>query len=79
MLLGARQPRTRTRSLGKVEVLQVNELQVDGAGHKAGVEEGLEGPFPDGEGGEVVVPLQDGGQRGEMEGTSQDAVSQAVV
>jgi hypothetical protein len=29
-----------------VEVLQVNELQVDGAGHKAGVEEGMEGPFP---------------------------------
>jgi hypothetical protein len=40
-----------------VEVLQVNELEVDGTGDKAGVEKGLEGSLPDGEGGEVAVPL----------------------
>lgn len=61
-----------------VEVLQVHELQVDRAGDKAGVEESLQGPLPDGEGSEVAVPLQDGGQRGRLEGTSQDAVRQAV-
>jgi len=61
-----------------VEVVQVDELQVHRAGDEAGVEERLQGLLPDGQGGEVAVLLQDGGQRGRLERASQNTVSQTV-
>ena len=61
-----------------VEVIEIDELQVDGAGDEASIEEGLQGSLPDGEDRDVAVCFQDGSQRGGLEGPSQDAVSQAV-
>jgi hypothetical protein len=63
---------------GGVEIIQVDELQVDGASDKAGVEERLEDVFPWGKGGEVTVSLQDSRQRGGLVGTSLDTIRQAV-
>jgi hypothetical protein len=63
---------------GGVEIIQVDELQVDGAGDKAGVEERLKDLLPRRKGGEVTVSLQDSRQRGGMAGASLDTIRQAV-
>jgi hypothetical protein len=61
-----------------VQVLEVNELEVDGAGDKAGIKDGLQGLLVAGEGSKVGDALEDVAQGRVVGSTLQETVDQTV-
>ena len=61
-----------------MEMVEVDQVQIHGAGNEAGEEDAMQELFVGRESGEVTVAFQDGRGRDVGKGSSQDAVGQSV-